>query len=464
LVPFVLAQEPVQVAAGAPPASPSTVPAWKGTIRKTLERDGTFVPAEANELKLDLEGYRGELTIVDVLPHGSFVNEGDIVVRLDTTAIDQKLEEEAMALERADMALRHAQEGARLRAEADAEGLARAETGSNRAAKRLRGYREYEKRFNEENERLSIQQREYGLENRKDELDQLEKMYEEDELVDATEEIVLKRARRDYAQSQALRDLSEQRRVYDKDWYEAWREEDLIVDAENKARELDRVRKQQAMAREKGDSELLEKRYQLEQQKKKVEELKRDKERMTVRSPRRGILLHGTAEDAPWGRLEKGGQLKNRTTFATVADPRKLKVATTIAEADVLKLKSGTAVEVTPVAAEDLKMVGRLEVEYLPQKGNVYKATVLLGQADLRVRPGFSCKAVVVLEEERDAVLVPKTALIQRDGATVVRCAKVQGGPFEERPVVTGICDGKNVVIREGVTPGEIVAVESQKK
>jgi hypothetical protein len=289
-------------------------------------------------------------------------------------------------------------------------------------------------------------------------------MYGEDELVDATEEIVLKRARRDFAQAQAWRDISEERRVYDKDWYEAWREEDLIVEAENKARELDRVRKQQAMAREKGDSELEDKRYQLAQQKRKVEELKRDREDFTVRSTRRGILLHGAAEDAPWGRLEKGGQLKNRSVFATVADPRKLKVSTTIAEADVLKIKSGTAVEVTPVAADDVKMVGRLEVEYLPQKGNVYKATVLLGQADLRVRPGFACKAVVILEEERDAVLVPKTALIERGGATVVRCAKVEGGPLEERPVVTGICDGKNVVIREGVAQGEHVAVETQKK
>jgi multidrug efflux pump subunit AcrA (membrane-fusion protein) len=108
-------------------------------------------------------------------------------------------------------------------------------------------------------------------------------------------------------------------------------------------------------------------------------------------------------------------------------------------------------------------MIGRLEVEYLPQKGNVYKGTIQLGQTDLRVRPGFACKAVVVLEEERDAVLVPKTALIDRDGNKVVRCAKAEGGPFEERHVVVGITDGKNVVIREGIEVGEYVAVEQAK-
>jgi multidrug efflux pump subunit AcrA (membrane-fusion protein) len=461
LVPLVLAQE-ARESAVVSPSTPSSV-ATKGTIRKTLDREGTFVPADAAEMRLDLDSWRGELTVVEVVPHGSFVNEGDILVRLDMVAIDQKIEEDGMAVARAEMGLKHAEEAARLRAEAEAEALARSETASQRAAKKLRGYRELEKRFDEENERLGIQQRAFGLENQKDELDQLEKMYAEDELVDATEEIVLKRSRRGFAQSQAWNSLSEQRRVYDKDWYYAWREEDLVVDADNKAHDLERVKKNQAMAREKSDTELEKTRYDLAQQKKKFDELKRDRERFAVRSPRRGIFLHGAPDDAPWGRLEKGSQLRNKSVFACVGDPKKVKVTTTIAEADILKIKTGTAVEVAPVAAEDAKMIGRLEVEYLPQKGNIYKGTVQLGQADLRVRPGFACKAVVILEEERDAVLVPKAAVIERDGGQVVRCAKAEGGPFEERQVVVGISDGKNVVIREGIEVGEYVAVEPGK-
>ena len=462
LVPVVPAQEAKEVAFEAKGATPSSV-ATKGTIRKTLDREGTFVPADAAEIRLDLDSWRGELTVVEVVPHGSFVNEGDILVRLDTQAIDQKIEEDGMAVARAEMGLRHAEEAARLRAEADAEALARAETASARATKRLRGHRELEKRFDEENERLQIQQRAFGLENQKDELDQLEKMYAEDELVDATEEIVLKRSRRGFAQSQAWNSLSEQRRVYDKDWYYAEREEDKVVEAETKARELERVKKNQAMAREKSDTELEKTRYELAQQKKKFDELKRDRERFSVRSPRRGIFLHGAPDDAPWGRIEKGSALKNRSVFACVGDPKKMKVTTTIAEADILKIKTGTAVEVAPTAAEDAKMIGRLEVEYLPQKGNVYKGTVQLGQTDLRVRPGFACKAVVILEEERDAILVPKAAVIDRDGKEIVRCAKTESGPFEERQVVVGISDGKNVVIREGIEVGEYVAVEQAK-
>ncbi len=436
---------------------PASVAAIKGTIRKTLDREGTFVPADAAELRLDLESWRSELSVVEALPHGSPINEGDVAFRLDTVAIDQKIEEDGMALARAEMGLRQAEEQARLRAEADAEALRRSETAAERAARKLKGYRELEKRFDEESERLQIQQREFGLENQKDELDQLEKMYGEDELVDATEEIVLKRSRRGFAQAQAWRNLNEQRRVYDKEWYYAWREEDLVVDAENKARELDRLKKSQAMAREKSGSELEKTRYELAQQKKRFEELKRDREKFTVRSPRRGILIHGAPEDAPWGRIEKGSALKAKSVFASVADPKKMKVVTSIAEADILGIKAGTAVEVMPVAAEDAKMIGRIDVEYLPQKGNVYKATVQIEQVDMRVRPGFACKAAVILEEARDVILVPKASVRERGGKTIVSCAKTKAGPFEDREVVVGISDGKNTAIREGVAEGEFV-------
>jgi len=461
LVAAVPAQEDIVRAA---PGRPLSAVATKGTVRRTLDRDGTFVPADADELRLDLDVWRGELTVVEVIPHGSPINEGDIVVRLDTTGIDQKIVEDAMAVERSEMALRHAEEKERLRVEADAEALRRAETAAERAATKLRGYREKEKKFDEESERLSLQSREFGLENQKDELDQLEKMYSEDELVDATEEIVLKRSRRGYAQSQAWANLNEARRVYDKEWYYPWREADLVVEAENKAADLDRLKKNQAMAREKSQSDLEKTRYDLTQQKQKLDELKRDREKFAVRSPRRGILLHGAPEDAPWGRIEKGSQLKAKSVFACVADPKQMKVMTTIAEADILKIKTGTAVEVVPVAAENAKMIGRIDVEYLPQKGGIFKATVQLPQADMRVRPGFACKALVILEEERDAVLVPKTALIERDGKEIVRCAKSEAGPFEERTVVTGICDGNNVAIREGVAEGEYVAVQPEKR
>ena len=63
------------------------------------------------------------------------------------------------------------------------------------AARKLSAYLEKEKAFKLEEFRLRSQSRQHNLEDQRDELEQLEQMYREDELVDATEEIVLKRQR-----------------------------------------------------------------------------------------------------------------------------------------------------------------------------------------------------------------------------------------------------------------------------
>jgi multidrug efflux pump subunit AcrA (membrane-fusion protein) len=440
------------------PSQPS-IAAWKGTIRNTVERDGTLVPSEATELKLDLKAYTGRVTLrlVEILPHGSFVNQGDVIARLDTESIDKRVKADRMALDSAEMSMRHTEASNRAKAAKDAESLARSERSSARAAKKLRGYREHEKKYNEENERISLMYRKHRLEDQKDELDQLEKMYGEDELVDATEEIVLKRSRRNYARSVANNDLSEKRRVYDKEWYRHWREEDYETDAQNKAASLQRLLESQQRSRERTATDMAKKRYDLEQQRQKFADLQRDREQFVIRSPRRGILLHGEADAAPWGRLEKDSMLSNRKVFATVADPKKFRVKTSIPEKDILRLKSGTAAEIVPTAAPKVKLVGRLQVEYLPLKGGMFKATVHLGKGDVRLRPGFACKVNVIVDEERDVILIPRTALLNKQGAKVVRCAKVEGGPFVERKVVTGLSDGKNIAIRDGLAEGEFV-------
>jgi len=53
-----------------------------------VERTGTFVPANATEVKLGLESFQGALELVDVVAHGAQVREGDVLARFDTKAID----------------------------------------------------------------------------------------------------------------------------------------------------------------------------------------------------------------------------------------------------------------------------------------------------------------------------------------------------------------------------------------
>jgi hypothetical protein len=356
-------------------AQPNVVAAWKDTVRDEFVRKGTFIPAEASEISLDLQVYRGELILEEVLSHGRLVNKGDVIARFRMKWIDEQLRGDEMSVKRTEMDLLHAQEKARMQAQSAAAALERSERDAGRAAKRLKGYREHEKGFEDENERLSVQIREHRLDDQSDELKQLEKMYSEDELVDATEEIVLKRQRRNFARSQSSFDLSERRRKHRKEYYEVWREEDLEMDARHKAEALERTRRSQALDREKTESDLAKRSYEVEKARTRLADLRGDRGQLVVRAPQAGLLLHGAADDAPWSsHLERGHKAKNRSVLMTVADPKQLKVVTTIDEPGILKVQRETAVEVEPSALEDLKLPGRLVVEYLPGKGGNFDA------------------------------------------------------------------------------------------
>ncbi len=53
--------------------------------------EGMLVPAERAVIDLWLEAYRDELLVLEAAENGSFVNEGDVLIRFDTRRIDEQL-------------------------------------------------------------------------------------------------------------------------------------------------------------------------------------------------------------------------------------------------------------------------------------------------------------------------------------------------------------------------------------
>ncbi|MHC4142784.1 MAG: efflux RND transporter periplasmic adaptor subunit, partial [Planctomycetota bacterium] len=256
----------------------------------------------------------------------------------------------------------------------------------------------------------------HNLEDQRDELEQLEQMYREDELVDATEEIVLKRSRRRLASSTANTTLREQQNEHSLAHTEAIKQEGLEQEAALKAAALDRQRRSAVIKRATRDAGLERARFDLDKKRANLEGLVRDREKLEVRAPRRGIALHGDAEAAPGSAtVERGRRVSLYKTFMVVADPDRLKVVTEVPEASLFEAKSGTAAEVTLVAASEVKMIGALKVAFLPTKrvgngGNVYRAEIEMSKKDARWRPGMRCNIAIVVNEAGDVALGPRKA------------------------------------------------------
>jgi HlyD family secretion protein len=458
---FALALTSLAAAQAVAPA-PEVIPVRKGNARSTLERKGTLVPADAAELSIWPENWSGELLVLEAVPHGTPVNEGDVLVRFDLRKVDEQLRQSEFDLSQAEQKLKSGEEETRIAEEAGQAELTRAERENDWAQRRLKGFLTKEQEFKKDRERMSEQSENNWIEDQRDELTQLEKMYKEDELVDATEEIVLKRSRRGFAMLQQNVDLTRRTRAYGKELADAIQKESVEFEATQKAAALDRQRRSSELKRGTRGLDHAKSRLELEKQRTNLERLRRDRDLLVVRAPRRGILLHGKPDAAPGaGKLEKGSTVRVRDVFLTVAEPGKFKVQTDVTEADLLKARTGTAAEVS-VPALDVKWVAPLRVSALPtSRGsdgeNLYEGTIALEKDDPRLRSGMRCKVTAVLEEVRDVVLIPNRAVSRKGDKATAKVGKSKEGPFEERSLSLGFVDGKDVVVKDGVAEGEYV-------
>jgi len=376
-------------------------PAAGGQDGGGSELRGVVVPVEPAALALWPEAYAGELVVLEALPHGTLVAQDDVVARLDPRALEQQLADARLELDSA--RVEHAGLVAKndVAGEAAASQLARTEAGLDRARRALAGFEAVERAFERRSDALALLREQDGVDDQLDELAQLEAMYAADELVDATEEIVLKRSRRRLARARAWNELSQDQRDHRVELSDALELESRREDVAREEEGLAHLRATAAVeARARAGAEARSA-ADLAQKETRLARLERDRELLTLRAPRAGVLLHGSARDLRSGgapkRVERGGTLAARADVLLVADPARLAVALDVPESQRAGLADGAAVTVRPLALSGVELRGTLALAALPAvaKGEegAFEATVALdGTA-----PGLVCGMHVVV-------------------------------------------------------------------
>ena len=148
------------------------------------------------------------------------------------------------------------------------------------------------------------------------------------------------------------------------------------------------------------------------------------------------------------------------TTIATVADMDDLIFDGNIDETEVGRLSAGMPVKITIGALQDVNFDAVLE--YISPKAienngvNQFeiKASVKIPD-EITIRSGYSANAEIVLQEIKQVLSVPESA-IQFDGDDTFVYLVTENG-YERRDVVTGLSDGVNIEIKEGLSAGEKV-------
>jgi len=444
--------------AGDDGAPPETVQVGRRSLTVTVDTAGTLVPRAALEVAYEPEVYGGALEVVTAADTGPVV-VGQELVRFDDEDVRRDIgdRERDLYIARA----RLEKQEADLRDKHSDMEMQRAQltTRLERTEQELRLFLEVHKPTRIAQSEFGLQGTEDRIQEQVEELEQLERMYEADDLTEETEEIVIRRARRSLARQRQSFEWQKQRHQLFLEVTLPQEEEDLQVNLERRRQELAAFEAASQPEMRRVELELEKARVAFERQEKALRDLRADRDALRVRAPSDGYAVPGAFVGTKWQDLDgmrralaPGGRLKAGQTLFTIVQPGNVGVAAAIDEDELLRVKAGQAVVVRPAVAADTTLDGEVAEVLAVATGGKHDVRIDLKSTKPFLMPGQSCKVEIVIRRVDDALAVPADA-VKKDGDR--RLVYVwEDGEAREREVVLGARSGRWWEILEGLTEG----------
>ncbi len=188
-----------------------------------------------------------------------------------------------------------------------------------------------------------------------------------------------------------------------------------------------------------------------------------------IRAPFAGVVTSKNAQPGEMISPISAGGGFTRTGICTIVDMNSLEIEVDVSESYINRVRAGLPVEATLDAYPNWQIPCKV-IAIIPtadrQKATV-KVRVGFEQLDPRVLPDMSVKVAFRSasngdEEAKPGLLVPQSALIQRDGKDVLWV--VREGKVERRAVAVGAAWGEQVSIAAGLNGGERVVIQGADK
>ena len=150
--------------------------------------------------------------------------------------------------------------------------------------------------------------------------------------------------------------------------------------------------------------------------------------------------------------------MNDGTTVAKIADMNKLIFKGKVDETEVGQLRVGMPMDITIGAMPDLHPLAT--IEYISPKGddsggaNTFEIKAALVLDDVTgLRSGYSANAKVALERAQDVMTVPESVVTFEGDSTFVfvMTDSLPKPEYKRTPVKTGLSDGINIEIKEGI-------------
>lgn len=424
------------------------------------------LPSQTVPIMVEAEEW-ATFEIKSIIPHGTLVSKDEIVVSFESEAFQEKKQDLMQALSLQKLELAKAQRELAVLDKTVPERLARLKRAAAETAEELKYFLEVDKDSLEEKAGFSLKRREQILASYREELKQLLKMYEADDLTEETEEIILQK-QQDAVESA---EFSLRMEVLD-------HKRTLEVALPRKEQGLRESRDEAALNLEAGESELP---HELEIAKLNVANLETVLSRnedslakleaeeafLELRAPVNGTLYYGSFENGDWElgdqakKLRKGGVIQPGKPFAAIIpETAQTLIRAFSRQAETITLEAGMAGIASPLSHGTMQLPVTLDrVAQIPDINHKYSVVFSpkAGEA-LQAPIGRAYEVRVIAYVADEAISVPTEALVYGASGWAVE-VKLADGSTERRPVTTGMSNEEFTEIVTGLEEGQVVIV-----
>lgn len=178
-----------------------------------------------------------------------------------------------------------------------------------------------------------------------------------------------------------------------------------------------------------------------------------------VRAPIAGSILERTVQ--PGDPVVPLTSYQEGTVLMTIADMTRLVFRGTVDEIDVGRLREGMPVQVRIGALPDAKVTGRVARISLKatrvENATRFPLEISLDQVEeITLRAGLSANAEVIIDERKQALVIPERVVTFEDGGAWVMVPRADG-TSERRVIRTGLSDAIQVEVLDGLEEGDQV-------
>lgn len=438
-----------------------------GPFSITHTLTGTVLP-EKNTLAIPSLPHKwSEWTIQSIIPHGSRVAKGDVIVAFEPDRLENKIEDAKQVITVKSLGLAQTEQELILLTSSSGNKIEALRTAARIAKEEYQYFLSTRKSAEEKSADQSLERAKQYLANQEEELRQLKKMYDADDLTEETEEIIL--TRQQNAVTAAAFSLEQETLRHKRTRDVLLPREEVTLQNQSRDASLaldDGTQSIPLLIRQKS-AERDGLKSDLQREKNNLADLEKDLVLLKIQAPEDGWFFHGLIEYGRWNAgettksLSPGGTPSLTRPFATFIPAQTPLVLYCHADdATARALSSGQSGQVVLPGREDIEITASIaSASPIPSTDGKH-ALLLRPNWPKEFTPSIGTTATIrlVSYHKENALSIPLKALhFNNVGFTV--SVKLADGKTERRPVRRGRVSGEYVEILQGLDKGQVVVV-----